>query len=89
MRRGRLAATRGEKGGDDGRKEVELTGGVHRPVRERGREWRWVGAAVWAERREVGRARRFGPTVGMGFGVWGLGVVLLFLLFFLFFSNPF
>jgi hypothetical protein len=27
-----------KKGGDGGRKEVELTGEVHRPVRERGRE---------------------------------------------------
>jgi hypothetical protein len=89
MRRGRPAAARGEKGGDGGRKEVELTGGVHRPVRERWRERRWAGVAVWAERREVGRARRFGPTVGMGFGVWVLFFFLFFKSFSIKFSNLF
>jgi hypothetical protein len=92
MRRGRPAAARGRKsGGDGGRKEVELTGGVHRPVRERGRERRWADAADWAERRKMGRARsevkererelgrkRNGPAGWVGKGVW----VSFFLFFF-------
>jgi hypothetical protein len=48
---------RKKKGGDGGRKEVELTGEVHRPVRERGRERRWADAADWAGRVKKWAAR--------------------------------
>jgi hypothetical protein len=37
---------------------VTLTGGALLSVRERGREWRWAGAAELGQKRELGRGRK-------------------------------